>query len=91
MSRGLAWGRAVFQYGGCVTTLASSVCIYIEEYWLLISSMANFIERDERCIFVGNLEERVTDEILWELFLQVENETLYFDQIILSPILDYLV
>ena len=33
--------------------------------------MANFIERDERCVFVGNLEPRVTEEIIWELFLQV--------------------
>lgn len=32
--------------------------------------MTNFIERDERCLFVGNLEARVTEEILWELFLQ---------------------
>lgn len=32
--------------------------------------MANFVERDERCVFVGNLEARVTEEILWELFLQ---------------------
>lgn len=34
--------------------------------------MANYIERDERCVFVGNLEARVTEEILWELFLQVK-------------------
>jgi len=33
--------------------------------------MATFVERDERCVFVGNLESRVTEEILWELFLQV--------------------
>ena len=33
--------------------------------------MASFIERDERCIFVGNIDARVTEEILWELFLQV--------------------
>jgi len=32
--------------------------------------MATFVERDERCVFVGNLESRVTEEILWELFLQ---------------------
>lgn len=32
--------------------------------------MTSFIERDERCLFVGNLEERVTEEIIWELFLQ---------------------
>ena len=37
--------------------------------------MASFIERDDCCIFVGNLKERVTDEIQWELFLQVEIET----------------
>ncbi|KAL9965683.1 hypothetical protein ACROYT_G029521 [Oculina patagonica] len=32
--------------------------------------MAAFIERDERCLFIGNLDTRVTEEILWELFLQ---------------------
>lgn len=35
------------------------------------SSMAGYIERDECCLFVGNLDSRVTEEILWELFLQV--------------------
>lgn len=35
--------------------------------------MAAYIERDERCIFIGNLDSRVTEEILWELFLQVQN------------------
>lgn len=28
-------------------------------------------EQDTRTIFVGNLSEKVTDEILYELFLQV--------------------
>lgn len=32
--------------------------------------MAAYIERDERCLFIGNLDSRVTEEILWELFLQ---------------------
>lgn len=32
--------------------------------------MASFIERDECCLFIGNLDSRVTEEILWELFLQ---------------------
>lgn len=32
--------------------------------------MAGYIERDECCLFVGNLDSRVTEEILWELFLQ---------------------
>ena len=36
--------------------------------------MASFIERDERCIFVGNIDARVTEEILWELFLQVSQK-----------------
>ena len=38
----------------------------------MISSMAAYIERDERCLFIGNLDCRVTEEILWELFLQVQ-------------------
>ena len=42
----------------------------------MISSMAAYIERDERCLFIGNLDSRVTEEILWELFLQVK-KTLY--------------
>ena len=38
---------------------------------IYVSSMAAYIERDERCLFIGNLDSRVTEEILWELFLQV--------------------
>lgn len=32
--------------------------------------MASYVERDDCCLFVGNLDSRVTEEILWELFLQ---------------------
>ena len=38
--------------------------------------MAAYIERDERCLFIGNLDSRVTEEILWELFLQVQKALL---------------
>lgn len=55
--------------------------------------MAAYIERDERCIFIGNLDPRVTEEILWELFLQVQNacerfKTMFYKTCLIYPNID---
>lgn len=36
-----------------------------------VSEVVNDNDEDDRTIFVGNLAEKVTDELLYELFLQV--------------------
>lgn len=48
--------------------------------------MAAYIERDERCIFIGNLDSRVTEEILWELFLQVHMLVKGFKPCFIKPV-----
>ena len=63
-SDGDGLGSTHFQDGCCLRTKS-------ETFAHRNVKMANFIERDERCLFVGNLEARVTEEILWELFSQV--------------------
>ena len=55
--------------------------------------MAAYIVRDERCIFIGNLDSRVTEEILWELFLQVQNacerfKTMFYKTCLIYPNID---